>query len=225
MFRCLAPWPRQTLCRIYLQQRAHLSQLPPRVSWQCYGWQSRCKGRSLRFRFPDPRGASIAWAQVQYFSTAGSSKDGPKTDEVLSAQSPKEPTGSKPLNLPNAESIQVKVGAVLKKREYGTKYTQNNFITAVRAMNEFCLKPRALDVWGSMEALARERNLRKDVERQFQERMKLAADWVCGISTDQGRFIHGRILAQNSIADWTEEVVEVEHISKASKVDAGTRCK
>uniref|UniRef100_A0A672NBJ2 Proton-coupled zinc antiporter SLC30A9, mitochondrial n=1 Tax=Sinocyclocheilus grahami TaxID=75366 RepID=A0A672NBJ2_SINGR len=32
------------------------------------------------------------------------------------------------------------VRAVLKKREYGTKYTQNNFITAVRAMNEFCLK-------------------------------------------------------------------------------------
>lgn len=34
------------------------------------------------------------------------------------------------------------VRAVLKKREYGAKYTQNNFITAVRAMNEFCLKPR-----------------------------------------------------------------------------------
>lgn len=34
------------------------------------------------------------------------------------------------------------VRAVLKKREYGSKYTQNNFITAVRAMNEFCLKPR-----------------------------------------------------------------------------------
>lgn len=36
------------------------------------------------------------------------------------------------------------VRAVLKKREYGTKYTQNNFITTVRAMNEFCLKPRYL---------------------------------------------------------------------------------
>lgn len=34
------------------------------------------------------------------------------------------------------------VRAVLKKRDYGAKYTQNNFITAVRAMNEFCLKPR-----------------------------------------------------------------------------------
>uniref|UniRef100_A0A8C8DXC8 Proton-coupled zinc antiporter SLC30A9, mitochondrial n=1 Tax=Oryzias sinensis TaxID=183150 RepID=A0A8C8DXC8_9TELE len=92
------------------------------------------------------------------------------------------------------------VRAVLKKREYGPKYTQNNFITAVRAMNEFCLKPsdlvqlrkirrrsphddteaftvflrsdveaKALDVWGSHEALARERNLRKEVEREYQE--------------------------------------------------------
>ncbi|XP_072292149.1 proton-coupled zinc antiporter SLC30A9, mitochondrial [Eucyclogobius newberryi] len=92
------------------------------------------------------------------------------------------------------------VRAVLKKRDYGAKYTQNNFITAVRAMNEFCLKPsdleqlrkirrrsphddteaftvflrsdveaKALDVWGSLEALARESNLRKEVEREYQE--------------------------------------------------------
>uniref|UniRef100_A0A8C5HB12 Proton-coupled zinc antiporter SLC30A9, mitochondrial n=1 Tax=Gouania willdenowi TaxID=441366 RepID=A0A8C5HB12_GOUWI len=92
------------------------------------------------------------------------------------------------------------VKAVLKKREYGAKYTQNNFITAVRAMNEFCLKSsdleqlrkirrrsphddteaftvflrsdveaKALDVWGSPEALVRERNLRKEVEREYQE--------------------------------------------------------
>uniref|UniRef100_A0A8C6UIW3 Proton-coupled zinc antiporter SLC30A9, mitochondrial n=1 Tax=Neogobius melanostomus TaxID=47308 RepID=A0A8C6UIW3_9GOBI len=92
------------------------------------------------------------------------------------------------------------VRAVLKKRDYGAKYTKNNFITAVRAMNEFCLKPsdleqlrkirrrsphddteaftvflrsdveaKALDVWGSPEALARERKLRKEVEREYQE--------------------------------------------------------
>ena len=36
----------------------------------------------------------------------------------------------------------VLVKAVLKKREYGPKYTQNNFITGVRAINEFCLKAR-----------------------------------------------------------------------------------
>lgn len=32
---------------------------------------------------------------------------------------------------------------------------------------------RALDVWGSQEALARERNLRKEVEREYQESMSL----------------------------------------------------
>uniref|UniRef100_A0AAR2KQR1 Proton-coupled zinc antiporter SLC30A9, mitochondrial n=1 Tax=Pygocentrus nattereri TaxID=42514 RepID=A0AAR2KQR1_PYGNA len=128
MFPCLAHRPWQVFCRVYLQQRAHLSQLPPRITRPCH------------------------------------------------------------------------VRAVLKKREYGTRYTQNNFITAVRAMNEFCLKPsdleqlrkirrrsphddteaftvflrsdveaKALDVWGSMEALARERKLRSEVERQYQE--------------------------------------------------------
>lgn len=34
------------------------------------------------------------------------------------------------------------VKAVLKKRDYGSKYTKNNFITGVRAINEFCLKSR-----------------------------------------------------------------------------------
>ncbi|XP_026991174.2 zinc transporter 9 [Tachysurus fulvidraco] len=210
MFPCLAHRPWQTLCRVYLHQRAHLSHFPPRVSWTSYGWQNRCKGHSLWFSLPDPRGASIAWAQVQYFSTDSSSKGGPPTesgqngtkptDEVLTAQPSKELPGSKPLSLSKAESIQVKVRAVLKKREYGTKYTQNNFITAVRAMNEFCLRPsdleqlrkirrrsphddteaftvflrsdveaKALDVWGSNEALVRERNLRKEVEQQYQE--------------------------------------------------------
>uniref|UniRef100_A0A8C9VW97 Proton-coupled zinc antiporter SLC30A9, mitochondrial n=1 Tax=Scleropages formosus TaxID=113540 RepID=A0A8C9VW97_SCLFO len=98
------------------------------------------------------------------------------------------------------------VKAVLKKREYGTKYTQNNFITAVRAMNEFCLKPsdlsqlrkirrrsphddteaftvflrsdveaKALEVWGSPEALARERKLRKQVEEEYKESMLFVA--------------------------------------------------
>uniref|UniRef100_A0AAR2JZV0 Cation efflux protein transmembrane domain-containing protein n=1 Tax=Pygocentrus nattereri TaxID=42514 RepID=A0AAR2JZV0_PYGNA len=148
------------------------------------GWQSGGKGHSLWFSFPDHRGASLAWAQVQYYSTAGSSKDGP----------PQDPVGPKATDKASTNQ------AVLKKREYGTRYTQNNFITAVRAMNEFCLKPsdleqlrkirrrsphddteaftvflrsdveaKALDVWGSMEALARERKLRSEVERQYQE--------------------------------------------------------
>uniref|UniRef100_A0A5F8GKX4 Proton-coupled zinc antiporter SLC30A9, mitochondrial n=1 Tax=Monodelphis domestica TaxID=13616 RepID=A0A5F8GKX4_MONDO len=94
------------------------------------------------------------------------------------------------------------VKAVLKKREYGSKYTKNNFITGVRAINEFCLKSsdldqlrkirqrsphedtesftvflrsdveaKALEVWGSPEALARERKLRKEAEREYREKL------------------------------------------------------
>lgn len=33
---------------------------------------------------------------------------------------------------------------------------------------------RALDVWGSQEALTRERNLRKDVEKEYQESMSFS---------------------------------------------------
>lgn len=154
--------------------------------------------------------ASQGLGKVQYYSTSGNSKDdppkaasadAPTAEKILSAaKKAATALGSTPQGLTKAETIQVKVRAVLKKREYGAKYTQNNFITAVRAMNEFCLKPsdleqlrkirrrsphddteaftvflrsdveaKALDVWGSHEALARERNLRKEVEREYQE--------------------------------------------------------
>ncbi|XP_048386012.1 proton-coupled zinc antiporter SLC30A9, mitochondrial isoform X2 [Stegostoma tigrinum] len=46
---------------------------------------------------------------------------------------------------PTLEQIQVKVKAILKKRDYGSTYTQNNFITGMRALNEFCLKPSDLE--------------------------------------------------------------------------------
>ncbi|KAK2489911.1 hypothetical protein MC885_007984, partial [Smutsia gigantea] len=96
----------------------------------------------------------------------------------------------------------VLVKAILKKREYGPKYTQNNFITGVRAINEFCLKSsdleqlrkirrrsphedtesftvylrsdveaKSLEVWGSPEALAREKKLRKEAEIEYRERL------------------------------------------------------
>ncbi|XP_077157943.1 proton-coupled zinc antiporter SLC30A9, mitochondrial [Paroedura picta] len=99
-------------------------------------------------------------------------------------------------------AIQVKVKAVLKKREYGPKYTKNNFITGVRAINEFCLKSsdldqlrkirrrsphddteaftvflrsdveaKSLEVWGSLEALARERKRRKEAEIEYRENL------------------------------------------------------
>ncbi|KAF7707523.1 hypothetical protein HF521_018741 [Silurus meridionalis] len=61
------------------------------LSFYNYGWQSGCKGHSL----PDPRGASITWAQSQCYSTAPPTESGQKI-----------------------------------------------FITPVRAMYQFCLKPR-----------------------------------------------------------------------------------
>ncbi|XP_051505861.1 zinc transporter 9-like isoform X2 [Myxocyprinus asiaticus] len=208
MFPCLAHRPWQVLCRAYLQQRAPLSQIPSKIAKPCFGWKSGGGLHKLWFSFPDSRVTSLMWTGIQYCSTSGSGKDGspagpeePKpTDKAQAAQSSAKAADSKPQGLTKAESIQVKVRAVLKKREYGTKYMQNNFITAVRAMNEFCLKPsdleqlrkirrrsphddteaftvflrsdveaKALDVWGSQEALARERNLRKPVEREYEE--------------------------------------------------------
>uniref|UniRef100_A0A673G8Y6 Proton-coupled zinc antiporter SLC30A9, mitochondrial n=1 Tax=Sinocyclocheilus rhinocerous TaxID=307959 RepID=A0A673G8Y6_9TELE len=82
--------------------------------------------------FPDSRVTSLTWTQIQNCSTTGSDKDGSPAGPV----EPK-PTEKEQAAQPSAKSA---VRAVLKKREYGTKYTQNNFITAVRAMNEFCLK-------------------------------------------------------------------------------------
>ncbi|KTG35653.1 hypothetical protein cypCar_00003227 [Cyprinus carpio] len=217
MFPCLAHRPWQVLCRVYLQQRAPLSQRPSKIAKPCFGWQSGGGVHKLWFSFPDSRVTSLKWARVQNCSTTGSDKDGspagpvePKpTGKEQAAQPSAKAAGSKPQGLLKAESIQVKVRAVLKKREYGTKYTQNNFITAVRAMNEFCLKPsdleqlrkirrrsphddteaftvflrsdveaKALDVWGSQEALARERSLRKDVESEYQESMSFLSSFT-----------------------------------------------
>ncbi|KAJ8398934.1 hypothetical protein AAFF_G00418420 [Aldrovandia affinis] len=141
-------------------------------------------------------------------SSSGPDKPTPAEEALAAKPSPSVSAGDKSAQVPTTagptklENIQVKVRAVLKKREYGTKYTKNNFITAVRAMNEFCLKPsdleqlrkirrrsphddteaftvflrsdvelKALEVWGSQEALARERTLRTEVEREYKENL------------------------------------------------------
>ncbi|KAM9741621.1 proton-coupled zinc antiporter SLC30A9, mitochondrial [Menidia menidia] len=209
MFPCLAHRPWHVLCRVSMQHRSFVTQRSPRFPQLCYGWQSGGI-HSLWFSLPDCRVASLGLSKVQYYSTSDNSKDGPpksgsaapSAEKVLSGAAKITPDspGTAPQGLTKAETIHVKVRAVLKKRDYGPKYTQNNFITAVRAMNEFCLKPsdleqlrkirrrsphddteaftvflrsdveaKALDVWGSHEALARERNLRKEVEREYQE--------------------------------------------------------
>ncbi|XP_043917448.1 zinc transporter 9 isoform X2 [Protopterus annectens] len=112
------------------------------------------------------------------------------------------PSVKSPVASSTAAPIHVRVKAVLKKREYGSRYTENNFITGVRAMNEFCLKAsdleqlrkirrrsphddseaftvflrsdvevKALEVWGSLEALNRERKRQKEIEIEYKENM------------------------------------------------------
>lgn len=136
-------------------------------------------------------------------STSSSSSPG----EILASHHPTEKpeaapgqSGTSPAASSTATSIQVRVKAVLKKRDYGSRYTENNFITGVRAMNEFCLKAsdlerlrkirrrsphedseaftvflrsdveaKALEVWGSLEALIRERKRRKEIEVEYKE--------------------------------------------------------
>ncbi|XP_077589569.1 proton-coupled zinc antiporter SLC30A9, mitochondrial [Stigmatopora nigra] len=193
MLPSLAHRPWQVFCRLSWRHQASFPQ-------PCLGWRTGAKSSSV-FRFMDCRVASLGAATVQFYSTDG--KDGPPSSPSNTTEKVKANitmTASAIKGLTKAEKIQVKVRAVLKKREYGAKYTQNNFITAVRAMNEFCLKPsdlehlrkirrrsphddteaftvflrsdveaKALDVWGSQEALARERKLRKEVEREYQE--------------------------------------------------------
>ncbi|RVE67507.1 hypothetical protein OJAV_G00103680 [Oryzias javanicus] len=201
---------RKQVPELHRRHRSSLSHRSPRFPQLCYGWQS-ASIHSTRLTLPDCRVSSVGLGRIQHYSTSGDSKndppkaqsaEAPSTDKLSSGDLKATPSSADAAahGLTKTESIQVKVRAVLKKREYGAKYTQNNFITAVRAMNEFCLKPsdlvqlrkirrrsphddteaftvflrsdveaKALDVWGSHEALARERNLRKEVEREYQE--------------------------------------------------------
>ncbi|XP_015200798.1 proton-coupled zinc antiporter SLC30A9, mitochondrial isoform X1 [Lepisosteus oculatus] len=200
MFPGLARRQWHVFCQFYLQKHA------TRICQPCHGWRNSKNVRSLWFSFPDSWESILAKKQVHFFSTSGTPKDGSflSGPDKLAAQPANEPTGQGTSNSGGIakETIQVKVRAVLKKRDYGSKYTQNNFITAVRAMNEFCLKSsdleqlrkirrrsphddteaftvflrsdveaKALEVWGSLEALARERKLRKEVEREFKENL------------------------------------------------------
>lgn len=144
--------------------------------------------------------------QVKLYSTnvqkGGQGSQTPRTDKAPPLTQAEENIGAE-LKAPlKQDPLQVRVKAVLKKREYGSKYTKNNFITGVRAINEFCLKSsdleqlrkirrrsphddtesftvflrsdveaKALEVWGSLEALAREKKLRKEAEIEYRERL------------------------------------------------------
>ncbi|NXC75118.1 ZNT9 protein, partial [Anhinga anhinga] len=175
------------------------------------GWQTSMKSVSLPYILPCNRLPVQLMSQVRVYTSNGQKKD--LGSEDTNRSTPEETlhkVGTGRQDTANAgqkqsflkEPIQVKVKAVLKKREYGPKYTQNNFITGVRAINEFCLKSsdldqlrkikrqsphddtetftvylrsdveaKSLEVWGSPEALARERKRRKEAEIKYRENL------------------------------------------------------
>ncbi|XP_068961256.1 proton-coupled zinc antiporter SLC30A9, mitochondrial isoform X2 [Petaurus breviceps papuanus] len=176
-----------SLSRLPLRCRA----APSRPCGPAQGWQSLVTLGSFSSILPGSHLHIYSPSQVRTYST-DTQKEGL---EMQNVQLPS--TSVKHVSTP-VETVK----AVLKKREYGPKYTKNNFITGVRAINEFCLKSsdldqlrkirqrsphedtesftvylrsdveaKALEVWGSPEALARERKLRKEAEREYRERL------------------------------------------------------
>ncbi|KAI6069971.1 Zinc transporter 9 [Aix galericulata] len=119
----------------------------------CHGWQASMKSVSLPCILPCNRLPVQLMSQVRVYTSSGQKKDlGSEDKNVPTSEETvnKVGTGQGTSNADQKQSflkdpIQVKVKAVLKKREYGPKYTQNNFITGVRAINEFCLKSSDLD--------------------------------------------------------------------------------
>lgn len=200
MFLGLVKKPWLTVCNIYLRQYAIRAGLAHNVFKNNVANQNLWHNIGLHFPIS-------AVAQLHLCSSNGK-KDGTtehsfssNSTDSSSCQEPQK-TASSSSSQPALEKIQVKVKAILKKRDYGSTYTQNNFITAMRAMNEFCLKPsdleklrkirrrsphddteaftvhlrsdiiaRALEVHGSLEALARAKNHRKEEEIVYKENL------------------------------------------------------
>ncbi|XP_077135955.1 proton-coupled zinc antiporter SLC30A9, mitochondrial isoform X1 [Ranitomeya variabilis] len=189
-----------SLCRLYLRVYA----VPPSCVRACHGWQHPVKSRGLLCVMP----CSHLPVQAQIRLYSSEPKEGGGPSEANATGSAEKATAGPNLGKSELKStlahdpIQVKVKAVLKKREYGSKYMKNNFITGVRAMNEFCLKPsdleslrkirrrsphddtesftvflrsdvetKALEVWGSPEAIFRERKLRIEEEIAYKENL------------------------------------------------------
>uniref|UniRef100_A0A8C9DTD1 Proton-coupled zinc antiporter SLC30A9, mitochondrial n=1 Tax=Prolemur simus TaxID=1328070 RepID=A0A8C9DTD1_PROSS len=189
-----------SLCRLRLRCRAAAHGAGDRREWQnlvTFGSFSNMVSYSPPY--------VCILSQVKLYSTnvqKGQGSQSLRVEKVPSFDETAENIGAE-LKAPlKQEPLQVRVKAVLKKREYGSKYTQNNFITGVRAINEFCLKSsdleqlrkirrrsphedtesftvylrsdveaKSLEVWGSPEALAREKKLRKEAEIEYRERL------------------------------------------------------
>ncbi|KAG8453623.1 hypothetical protein GDO86_000307 [Hymenochirus boettgeri] len=194
-------WGWSSLCRLYLRSGSVRSG----GRSVCHGWQNAVGGKGFLYFLPSSN--LPVHAQLRLYSSKDQ-KEGHRTTEPTAAKSPENsaagPDSSKVeprITLP-PDPFQVKVKAVLKKREYGAKYMKNNFITGVRALNEFCLKPsdleqlrkikqrsphddtesftvylrsdveaKANEVWGSPEAIFRERKMRKQEEIAYRENL------------------------------------------------------
>uniref|UniRef100_A0ABI7Y6P4 Cation efflux protein transmembrane domain-containing protein n=1 Tax=Felis catus TaxID=9685 RepID=A0ABI7Y6P4_FELCA len=160
-----------SLCRLRLRCRAAAHGSSERQEWQ-----NLVTLGSFSNVVPCSHPFICTLNQVKLYSTnvqkEGQGSQSLRVEKVPSFDETAENIGAE-LKAPliKQEPLQVRVKAVLKKREYGPKYTQNNFITGVRAINEFCLKSRSLEVWGSPEALAREKKLRKEAEIEYRERL------------------------------------------------------
>ncbi|XP_036188383.1 zinc transporter 9 isoform X1 [Myotis myotis] len=185
-----------SLCRLRLRGGA-----AARGSGGLPEWQNLVTFGSFSNMVPCSHSYFCTLSQVKLYSTNVQKEgQGSKTLQVEKIPSLDEAELKGPHT--KQEPLQVRVKAVLKKREYGPKYTQNNFITGVRAINEFCLKSsdleqlrkirqrsphedtesftvylrsdveaKSLEVWGSPEALAREKKLRKKAEIEYRERL------------------------------------------------------
>ncbi|XP_036858643.1 proton-coupled zinc antiporter SLC30A9, mitochondrial isoform X3 [Manis javanica] len=187
------------LCRLRLHYRAAVLGSSDRQEWQ-----NSVTFGSFSNMVPCSHSYTFTLSQVKLYSTNVQKEgQGSQTHQMPSFDETAENIGAK-LKAPliKQEPLQVRVKAILKKREYGPKYTQNNFITGVRAINEFCLKSsdleqlrkirrrsphedtesftvylrsdveaKSLEVWGSPEALAREKKLRKEAEIEYRERL------------------------------------------------------
>ncbi|KAE8629474.1 hypothetical protein XENTR_v10000496 [Xenopus tropicalis] len=192
-------WP--SLCRLY-SRCAGVRSSGGRF---CHGWQNALESKGLLYFLPSSY--LPIQAQIRLYSSGDQKEDhGPKGPSAASSQEKStaglDSSKSEQKSTFPPDPIQVKVKAVLKKREYGTKYMKNNFITGVRALNEFCLKPsdleslrkirrrsphddteaftvylrsdveaKAYEVWGSPEAIFRERKMRKEEEIAYRENL------------------------------------------------------
>ncbi|KAF6132938.1 solute carrier family 30 member 9 [Phyllostomus discolor] len=195
-------WGWSSVCRLRLRCRA-----AARGSSERQEWRNLVTFGSFSNMVPCSHPYFCTLSLVKLYSTnvqkEGQGSEAHRVEKVPSLDEAAENIGAE-LKAPliKQEPLQVRVKAVLKKREYGPKYTQNNFITGVRAINEFCLKAsdleqlrkirrrsphedtesftvylrsdveaKSLEVWGSREALAREKKLRKEAEIEYRERL------------------------------------------------------